>query len=155
MTSRLPPLPAAVLPTAALRAARRRHGFTLVELMIAMTVALLLSAMAYPAYQAQVAKGRRVDGQQALMAVAQRLERHYTERGSYVGATLGPGGLYPAVSGGGLYALAITELGDQRFRIAATPLGAQATDACGTLVYDQLGESSVSGGTRLAAKQCW
>lgn len=150
MTSCLPLLQAAHLP-----AARRRRGFTLVEVLIALAVAMLLAAAAVPSYQAQVAKGRRVDGQQALMAVAQRLERHYTERGSYRGATLGAGGLYPAVSGGGLYALAITELADQQFRIAATPLGVQATDACGTLVYDQRGESSVSGGATLAADQCW
>lgn len=130
-------------------------GFTLFEVLIALAVAMLLAAAAVPSYQAQVAKGRRVDGQQALMAVAHRLERHYTERGSYRGATLGAGGLYPAVSGGGLYALAITELTDQRFRIAATPLGVQAGDACGTLVYDQLGESSVGGGATLAAQQCW
>ena len=135
----------------------RHHctGFTLIELMIVLVVAALLASLAVPSYQAQVAKGRRLDGQQALRGLAQRLERRYTELGSYRGATLGEGGLYPAVSGAGHYTLAITDLADQRYRIAATPQGVQAADDCATLVYNQLGETSVSAAARRPAAQCW
>ena len=137
------------------RANLSRRGFTLVEVLVVLALLSLLSAAAVPSFQGQLAKGRRLDGQQALLALAQRLERQYTERGSYLGATLGAGGLYPAVSGAGHYALAITDLADHAYRIAARPQGAQASDPCATLVYNQLGESSVSGAARLAAGPCW
>lgn len=130
-------------------------GFTLIEVLIVMAVAALLASLAVPSYQAQAAKGRRLDGQQALRGLAQRLERRYTESGSYRGAMLGEGGLYPAVSGAGHYTLAITDLADQSFRLAATPQGAQAGDDCATLGYNQLGEPSVSAAARRPAAQCW
>ncbi len=130
-------------------------GFTLIEVLIVLAVAALLAGLAVPSYQAQVAKGRRLDGQQALRALAQRLERRYTEQGSYRGATLGVGGLSPAVSGGGHYALAISDSSENAFRITATPRGVQASDVCATLVYNQLGEPSVSAAATRPAAQCW
>lgn len=120
-----------------------------------LAVAALLASLAVPSYQAQVAKGRRQDGQQALHALAQRLEQRYTALGSYQGATLGVGGLTPAVSGAGHYALAITDLSEHAYRITATPQGVQASDVCATLAYNQLGEPSVSAAATRPAAQCW
>jgi type IV pilus assembly protein PilE len=137
------------------RLPRLLNGFTLIEVMIVLAVMALLASLAVPSFQAQAARGRRQDGQQALQALAQRLERRYTEMGSYQGATLGAGGLYPAASGGGHYRLAITDLADHSFRITATPQGVQAGDDCATLTYNQLGEQSVSAGARRPAAQCW
>ena len=37
---------------------------TLIELLIALTIAAILAAVAYPSYLSQVAKGRRADGKQ-------------------------------------------------------------------------------------------
>ncbi len=138
-----------------LRQPPQSTGFTLIEALIVLALAALLAGLAVPSYQAQVAKGRRLDGQQALRALAQRLEQRYTALGSYRGAALGVGGLYPAVSTAGHYALAITELADHAFRITATPQGVQAADACALLVYNQLGESSVGASASSAAAQCW
>ena len=139
------PRPRPLLPT----------GFTLIEMLIVLVVAALLAAVAVPSYQDQVATGRRLDGQQALRALAQRLEQRYSERGSYRGATLGVGGLTPAVSGAGHYALAIGDLTDHAFRITATPQGVQAADVCATLVYNQLGEALVSVDATRPAARCW
>jgi type IV pilus assembly protein PilE len=134
---------------------RTARGFTLVEVMIVVAVVALLSAVAYPSYLAQVAKGRRTDGKQALVELAQKLERFYTERGTYVGATLGTSGLYPAMSTGGYYALSIATQTVDAFTITATPQGAQASDVCATLGYNQLGEQTVSSAATLSAAKCW
>ena len=134
----------------------RTPGFTLIELMIALAVAAILASVAYPSYLSQVAKGRRADGKQALVELAQRLERLYTERGTYAGATLGgTGGLYPAVSPGGFYALAFSSQNADGFVIAATPRGKQVGDACSTLGYNQLGDRTVGTGATLTVAQCW
>ena len=132
-----------------------RRGFTLIELMVVLAVAAILAAVAFPSYQGQVAKGRRADGKQALVELAQKLERFYTERGTFAGASLGGGGLYPAVSSGGYYSLAIISQTVDGFTLTATPRGNQAGDACAALGYNHLGDRSVGAGATLSLAQCW
>ena len=132
-----------------------RRGFTLIELMVALAVAAILAAVAFPSYQGQVAKGRRADGKQALVELAQKLERFYTERGTFAGASLGADGLYPAVSSGGYYSLAIISQTVGGFTLTATPRGNQAGDACAALGYNHLGDRSVAAGATLSLAQCW
>lgn len=135
--------------------ALRRQGFTLVEVMIALVVVGLLSALAYPTYQAQVAKGRRTDAKQSLLELSQKMERFSTERGTYVGATLGRAGLYPQVTSGGYYDLSIAAQTLDGFTVKATPRGAQVGDACASFLYNQLGEQMVSNDASLSAVKCW
>lgn len=133
-----------------------RRGFTLVELAIAVAVVALLASVAYPSYNAYVARSRRADAKQAMLDLAQRLERYYTERGTYAGATLGgTDGIYPDVSAGGYYKLAIGTQTADAFTISATPQGAQTGDACAAFGYNQLGEQSVSSAATLSAAKCW
>ncbi|MES2715724.1 MAG: type IV pilin protein [Pseudomonadota bacterium] len=132
-----------------------RRGFTLIELLIAVAVACLLAALTYPSYQSQLAKGRRADARQALLELSQKMERHHTERGTYLGAAVGAGGLYPGLSSGGHYSLAISAQTPDGFMLRATPRGGQADDACASFLYDQLGEQRVSSEARLSAASCW
>jgi type IV pilus assembly protein PilE len=134
---------------------RRPRGFTLIELMVVVAAIAILASVAYPSYRSQITKGRRADGKQALMELAQKMERFYTERGTYAGATLGSTGIYGAVSPGGYYNLAIVTQTADAFSITATPTSAQSDDACATLGYNQLGEQTVSSGATLSAAKCW
>ena len=131
------------------------RGFTLIEVMIALVVVGLLSALAYPSYQQQVAKGRRTDAKQSLLELSQRMERHYTERGTYVGAALGASGLFPSVTSGGYYDLSITAQTLDGFTVRAMPRGAQVGDACASFLYNQVGDQTVSGDATLSAVKCW
>lgn len=135
--------------------APRQRGFTLVEMLVVVAMVAILGAVAYPSYLAQITKGRRADAKQALVELAQKLERYYTERGTYLGATLGSSGLYPTTSSGGYYTLDIGTPTADAFAITATPGGVQAGDVCSVLGYNQLGVQSVGSGASLTAAQCW
>ena len=134
---------------------RRPRGLTLIELMIAVAILGILSAMAYPSYAAHLSKGRRADARAALLDVAQRMERYYTERGTYIGATLGSTGVYPAASSQGYYTMALSAQTLSAFTVTATPTGVQSSDACGRFNYNQAGTKGVGGGATLSATACW
>lgn len=65
---------------------RVSRGFTLIELMITVAVVAILAAVAYPSYQAHIAKGQRSQGQQVLSDVAQRQEQYLLDRRQYARA---------------------------------------------------------------------
>ena len=71
-------------------------GFSLIELMIAVAIIGLISLVAIPAYENQVTKSRRIDGQASLMELATRMERYFTQNNSYAGSTMANVGMATA-----------------------------------------------------------
>jgi type IV pilus assembly protein PilE len=59
------------------------RGFSLIELMIVLTVIAILAMIAYPIYQNEIIKGKRAEGKAALMQAAQIEERYYTANNQY------------------------------------------------------------------------
>lgn len=110
----------------------KMSGFSLLELLITVMIIGVLAAIAYPAYIDHMNKTRRTDGQAALMNLASYMESYYTENNTYVGATLANLGL-TAASPQGFYNVGITNASATAYTLSATPVGAQATDTCGTL----------------------
>ena len=136
-------------------ARRNSRGVSLIEVVIAIAVLGILLGVGLPSYRAQLAKARRADGRAALVAVAQRMDRFYAERGTYVGATLGSSGLYPSKSEQGFYTLAISAQSATAYALTAAPTGSQTGDACGTLGYNEQGQQSVGNDATLNVALCW
>lgn len=68
----------------AARAGARRHpGFTLIELMVVLSIVGVLAMLAYPSYQSYVISARRVQAQSGLFELQQALERHRLRHPSY------------------------------------------------------------------------
>jgi type IV pilus assembly protein PilE len=63
--------------------ARPAAGFTLVEVLVVVTVLALLAAVAIPSYQNYVVRSKRALARQVLVEGAQYLERVYTAAGCY------------------------------------------------------------------------
>ena len=57
----------------------KQQGFTLIELVIVISLIGILAMIAIPAYNDSVTKARRTDGQSALMDLMVRQERYFTE----------------------------------------------------------------------------
>ncbi len=60
-------------------------GFTLIELMIVIAIIAIITTLALPSYNKQVADGRRADAQSLLIELSQKLERRYLKNGTYTG----------------------------------------------------------------------
>jgi type IV pilus assembly protein PilE len=79
-------------------------GFTLVELMVVVTIAAILFGVAVPAYQSQVRHSRRTDAKTALLDLAGREAKYLTLANTYTttAANVGYAAL-PVAIGGGYY----------------------------------------------------
>ena len=123
---------------------KRLRGFTLIELMIVVVVVAILAALAIPAWQRYVYRSRRPDGQELLIRIAQAEERYYTNYNSYAAKLSSLG--YPsdpATSEHKYYTATVTlpagSSAGTAFIATATPINAQANDACGNLTIDNTG----------------
>lgn len=144
--------------------AHRTRGFTLIELMITVTVIAILSMIAYPSYQEYIRRSNRAAAKAALLENAQFLERNFTEVHRYHQNGAGNAVVLPIAAtpreGGGAqhYALSLDNAATSAttFRLLAAPVagGPMASDPCGTFTLNQLGQKGVTGATRSAA-ECW
>lgn len=91
---------------------RRQAAFTLVELLIALSIMGILAAVALPAYSSYVAQSRQADAQRQLMVVAQAQEIYRFQNGAYATnaqtAALAP---YGWLNNFGDYAFTVTSAG--------------------------------------------
>lgn len=69
-----------------------RRGMTLIELVVTMAAMALLASLAFPAYQAQVNRGRVSQAIADIKQIEMKLERFFTDRGRFP-ATLPEAGL--------------------------------------------------------------
>ncbi len=146
-------------------------GFTLIELMIVITILAILVGVAYPAYLDQVRKSRRADCAGVLTGLAAAMERNFTERNTYLGmagtnavpansGTPNPArypGKCPIEGAATYYNLAIDPAPATTattFVIRATPAGDQVRDgACAALTLTNTGIKGITGtGT---VDRCW
>ncbi len=61
----------------------RSHGFTLMELMIALVIISVLMAIIYPSYSQYTLKAKRVEAQSAMQELSQKLATYKVSNGNF------------------------------------------------------------------------
>ena len=105
------------------------YGFTLIELMVVVSVVAIIAAVALPSYRNSVIKGRRADAMAGISAIQQSQERWRGNNPAYSTSLTDLGVVAPP-----LYGLAITAPTSDAttlsrgYIVTATAQGAQASD---------------------------
>jgi type IV pilus assembly protein PilE len=140
---------------------RAAAGFTLVEMLIAVAVASILSSVAYPSFQGTLHKARRADALVALMQVQAAQERWRSNHRSY--GSLAEIGARD-VSSAGHYTLRVLSADPDRYELVAVATGSQARDtACrhlkltldGASVTHASGSDALVANATAANRRCW
>lgn len=143
----------------------QKKGFTLIELMIAIAILAIITAIAYPAYTSYMLSARRETAKAALLDLAGKEVKYYSVNNTFT-TTLTDLGFSVATnipvpdSSTIYYKITVTQNGTgsitDGFLATATPTGAQSDDECGNLSLDETGNKSYTpNDTDPGSGTCW
>lgn len=141
---------------------KKLRGFTLIELMIAVAIIGLLSAVAFPSYTSYIARAKRADARGQLLQAAQFMQRFYTANDQYANDRAGnevstqiPANLKRAPADGSqVYSLGVVATATAYTLTMAPVAGSSmASDACGSFTLNSLGTRGVTGSK--PRDECW
>jgi len=140
---------------------RRARGFTLVESLVALSVASVLSGIAYPSFHGSLQKSRRADALIALVQLQNAQERwRFSHRGYGALADIGVAAASPA----GHYRLELVAADEDHFEVRAVAQGTQARDAAcrvlslrsdGAVTTRSSGPDAGVANAPAANRRCW
>ena len=109
-----------------------QHGFTLVEMMIVVTIIGILTAIVYPNYKQYVIKTKRADMMSEMHNIASEIESRKLAQGAYNNALVtGLGGNFPKSNP--LYEVTFTDPLTSQWIITAEPIDNRQMDGDGDL----------------------
>jgi type IV pilus assembly protein PilE len=141
---------------------KRGKGFTVIELVVAVTIVCLLVAVAVASFQDHMTHKARAQARKALVETAEWLQQQHATSGTYLvtlPVTQSPSGsdaIYQIK-----LATVIINASDPKTAFPATSTNAYTvqavpvdSDSCGTFLLDSAGRVGVTGATAHAA-DCW
>ncbi len=130
-----------------------RTGFSLIELMIAVAIVGILSAIAYPSYQQYVLRTHRAEASKLLLTVANLQERYLADYGQYTANLALLGVAEDGISASGRYQLQVELADSHSFMLTARAQGPQTADRdCLLFTLDHTGQRNANLANSLF---CW
>lgn len=151
--------------TCAVAVRRKARGFTLVEVLVAMTIIAILAAIAFPSYTNYVTRTKRNGAKSFLVRIADLQEQFFLDNKQYAANLSGLGlaadvvGVsdigdeLPAGDADRVYLVALANTSATTYTVAAVPQLVQAKydTKCGTLSLTHTGQRNQSG----MGTNCW
>ena len=136
------------------KAGRNPSGFTLIELMIVVSIVAILSAVAYPSYVKYVQKSRRADALSALAQTQVMMERCYAQTFVYDQACSGL--TFPFDSNQRFYSITQPAKSPTTFTLTAKAQGSQAADTlCATISINEVNVRTAFDTSGTPQAECW
>jgi len=129
---------------------KHRHGYSLIELIIALAIIAILASVSYPVYTHHIMRARRKYAEVMLLSLAQQMEGYRRIHGNYRKATLGS--LNIDTNSEPYYKFIVKPIGSQRYLLKAIPLKSQNNDDCGILEINEIGKQKALGREPI---NCW
>ena len=134
------------------RAHMQNPGFSLLVMLIVILIFGIILSFAYPSYQTYLIRAHRLEGQMALLDLANHMEQYFAQYGTYAEASVGTHSerdvLSTALTSQGYYTLVIQNATETHFEIQAIPQGTQAQGdkQCQTLQFNDQGIQGIASG---------
>lgn len=132
---------------------KKLAGFSLIELMIAITIIAILTMIAIPAYQDWVRKSRRSEGKGVLLNMQLAQEKYRANNSSY--GTLAQAWNGVTQSENGYYTVAVTANSATGYTLTATGNGDQANDSASGTSCATLQLTVAGAATTKTPADCW
>ncbi len=130
---------------------RKKQGFTLIELMITVTIIGIITSIAIPSYYSNViSSARRAEGMPALLDIMRAQENFYANNFTYTSDLTDLNYSDPSITDSDRYSISASICGagialTSCILLRATGINAQAGD--GFLELDSIGNRNHNGGT--------
>jgi type IV pilus assembly protein PilE len=129
------------------------RGFTLIELVVVLSIVGILSVLAWPGYASVMHRSLRVEARFALLRVQQLQERHFASYNRYASSMNAPaeadGLRISSITESGNYALSLQTAADGQSYVAiarVAPAGRQLRDtSCQQFSIDTIGQRRFTG----------
>jgi len=138
---------------------RADRGFTLIEMLLVVSIVAVLAAIAFPQFQELMKRSKRTEGKAALLAASQKMERYNTNNGRYPDTMAAAGvstksNIDSPSSSAYNIAVAAGATGSLNTSWVFTATPVFSDPKCGNLLIDNLGNKTISGAVAETTR-CW
>jgi type IV pilus assembly protein PilE len=128
-------------------------GFTLIELMIAVVVVGIITAVALPSYTEYLKRTARTEVKAILQENVLLMEQAFSVNNTYIANPQTVAFPTSPKSGKAKYNLSVDKVAATSFTLKAVPV--DTTDKCGTFFIDNTGQRSLSVADPALFSVCW